>query len=293
MSLYNDLKNDRRVIAWAVAIILALILILTPLPGLINLNHGVKYGLDLEGGSYLQLQLQGAIVQVNADPQKILEKQFGASSVNQNSNGYVLTVNGNVPTTLPDNLGYTGAKIVQRNNVSQITITETPESVIATYLGKSLGTDVKVVPGSSPVQYEIRTNTTRDAVNALLAPFGGSVAPGEASFVDGLTPDTVSLTKSILDAKLNRLGLKDIQVCTHYELHGEKRSEVPLDLAELAFAKPVYTTVPGWQEDTTGMTKFSSLPAKARQYLEYIAKDLGVTICVVSTGAKREETIMV
>jgi len=211
MSLSNDLTNDRRVMAWAVAVILALILILTPLPGYIGLNHGVNYGLDLEGGSYLQLQLQGALVQLNVDPQKILEKQFGASSVVQNSNGYVVTVNGNVPTTLPDNLGYSGAKVVERNNVSKITITESSESIIATFLQKSLGTDVKVV-GGAPVQYEIRTNTTRDALNALLAPLGGSVATGDGTFIDGLTPDTVSLTKSILDAKLNRLGLKDIKV---------------------------------------------------------------------------------
>ncbi len=211
MSLYDDLTNDKRIMAWGGAVILALILILTPLPGYIGLNHGVNYGLDLQGGSYLQLQLQGAVVQLNADPQKILEKQFGTSSVAQNSNGYVITVNGNVLTTLPDNLGYSGAKIVERNNVSKITITESPESVVATFLQKSLGTDVKVV-GSSPVQYEIRTNTTRDALNALLAPVGGSVAPGDGSFVDGLTPDTVSLTKSVLDAKLNRLGLKDIKV---------------------------------------------------------------------------------
>jgi adenylosuccinate synthase len=100
--------------------------------------------------------------------------------------------------------------------------------------------------------------------------------------------DSIAITKlDVLD------NLPELKVCTHYEIDGEKRSEVPLDLAELAFAKPVYETVEGWQADTTGMTKFSSLPEKARKYLDYIAKDLGVTICVVSTGAKREETIMV
>lgn len=100
--------------------------------------------------------------------------------------------------------------------------------------------------------------------------------------------DSIAITKlDVLD------NIAEIKVCTHYELHGEKRSEVPLDLAELAIAKPVYESVPGWQADTTGMTKFSSLPEKARKYLDYIAKDLGVTICLVSTGAKREETIMV
>jgi adenylosuccinate synthase len=100
--------------------------------------------------------------------------------------------------------------------------------------------------------------------------------------------DSIAITKlDVLD------NIPEIKICTHYEVHGETRSEVPLDLAELAIVKPVYETVPGWQSDTTGMTKYGNLPEKARNYLDYIAKDLGVTICLVSTGAKREETIMV
>lgn len=99
---------------------------------------------------------------------------------------------------------------------------------------------------------------------------------------------------SIAITKLDVLDdMEEIKVCTDYELDGKKHHEVPLDLAELQFAKPVYTTMPGWKADTTGITSFGSLPEKARTYLEYIAKDLGVTICLVSTGAKREETILV
>ncbi len=100
--------------------------------------------------------------------------------------------------------------------------------------------------------------------------------------------DSIAITKlDVLD------DMDEIKVCTDYELNGKKHHEVPLDLAELQFAKPVYTTMPGWKADTTGTTSFAALPEKARTYLEYIAKDLGVTICLVSTGAKREETILV
>lgn len=211
MSLYNDLTSDPRVIAWAGAVILALILILTPLPGYLGLHHGLNYGLDLEGGSYLQLQLQGAVVQLNVDPQKVLERQFNANSVEQHNDNYVITANGNVPATLPDDLGYNGAKMVQRDNTTKITIMASPESVITNFLQKSLDTDVKLV-GISPVQYEIRSNVTRASLNALLAPVGGSVAIGDNTFVDGLTPDTVDETKKVLDSKLNRLGLQDIKV---------------------------------------------------------------------------------
>ncbi|MCX6835799.1 MAG: adenylosuccinate synthase [candidate division Zixibacteria bacterium] len=98
---------------------------------------------------------------------------------------------------------------------------------------------------------------------------------------------------SIAVTKLDVLDeMDEIKVCTHYQLDGQTFEQVPLDLAELTHAKPVYKTLPGWKADTTGMTKFNQLPPKAREYLNFMAEDLGVSICVVSTGARREQTIM-
>ncbi len=100
--------------------------------------------------------------------------------------------------------------------------------------------------------------------------------------------DSIAITKlDVLDE------FAEIKVCTEYELNGERMSEVPLDLSELGHVKPVYKTVSGWKSDTTGGTDFAKLPVKAREYLEFIARDLGVEICLVSTGAKRHETILV
>jgi len=102
----------------------------------------------------------------------------------------------------------------------------------------------------------------------------------------------VNGVESIAVTKLDVLDhLDEIKVCTHYELKGETLSEVPLDLAELNHVKPVYKTLPGWKSETTGKTKFDELPENARSYLKYIADDLGVRICIVSTGAKRNQTI--
>ena len=99
---------------------------------------------------------------------------------------------------------------------------------------------------------------------------------------------------SIAVTKLDVLDdFAEIKVCVEYELNGERMSEVPLDLSELAHVKPIYKTIPGWQADTTGQTSFGKLPQKAREYLEFIARDLGVELCLISTGAKRHETILV
>ncbi len=100
--------------------------------------------------------------------------------------------------------------------------------------------------------------------------------------------DSIAVTKlDVLDE------LPEIKVCTAYELNGKQITEVPLDMADLAHVKPVYTSVKGWQSDTTSTTKFDDLPKNAQSYLNYIANDLEVSICLVSTGPKRTETIMV
>ena len=100
--------------------------------------------------------------------------------------------------------------------------------------------------------------------------------------------DSIAITKlDVLD------GMDEIKVCVGYELNGEKLDEVPLDLAELNHVKPIYKSFPGWKDETTGKTTFEQLPQNAQEYLNYIVADLEVKICIISTGAKRKETIKV
>lgn len=210
-----NIQRDPRVLLWGLFVVAALVFILTPIPSSLGGNSGLKYGLDLEGGSWLQLQLEGAIVQLNVDPEKILEKEFEGDwtvqEVARRGDGYQITINGTVPSTLPADLGYGGGRVVERANVSRISIPASSEGVVVNYLKSKLDADVKVV-GVDPIKYEIRSNVTKESLNAILAEVGGSVASGEGAFESGLTASTVDETKEILDKKLNRLGLKDIRV---------------------------------------------------------------------------------
>jgi len=203
MSLFEELSKDRRVVLYAVFVALAIISI-----GF----FGLKFGLDLEGGSYLQLQLQGAEAQIDVSPEKILEMQFNASSVEKHGQSYVVTVPGIVESTFADDLGYVGAKIAKGDNSSKITIMTSPETIVINYLKKNLDADVQLNVAVAPIRYEIRTNVTRESLDALLAPVGGKVPPGEDAFVMGVSKETVDETKKVLDSKLNRLGLQDIKV---------------------------------------------------------------------------------
>ncbi|MDD1748290.1 MAG: preprotein translocase subunit SecD [Methanothrix sp.] len=203
MSMLEELSKDRRVVLYVAVVALAIISI-----GF----FGLKFGLDLEGGSYLQLQLQGAEAQIDVTPEKILEVQFNASSVEKHGQSYVVTVPGTVDPTLADDLGYSGAKIAAGDNSTKVTLTASPETIVINYLKKNLDADVKLNVEVVPVRYEIRTNVTRESLNALLAPVGGKVPPGEDAFTVGVSKETVDETKNVLDSKLNRLGLQDIKV---------------------------------------------------------------------------------
>ena len=94
------------------------------------------------------------------------------------------------------------------------------------------------------------------------------------------------LTKlDVLDA------LPQIQVCTHYDMDGERLDVAPVGADELARCQPVYETLPGWQSDTVGITTYEQLPEKARAYIAYLENALGLPIAIVSTGPDRVHTI--
>ena len=94
------------------------------------------------------------------------------------------------------------------------------------------------------------------------------------------------LTKlDVLDA------LPQIQVCTHYDMDGERLDVAPVGADELARCQPVYQILPGWQSDTVGITAYEQLPEKARAYIAYLENALGLPIAIVSTGPDRVHTI--
>src|SRR5689334_23305271 len=88
-------------------------------------------------------------------------------------------------------------------------------------------------------------------------------------------------------------GMREIRICTRYTIDGKPADLIPTGADEVARCVPVYETLPGWQENTLGAKSFSALPAAARAYLSRIEELTGIPIAMVSTGADRDETILV
>lgn len=98
---------------------------------------------------------------------------------------------------------------------------------------------------------------------------------------------TTDVALTVLDV----LGyLDELPVCVGYEIDGKVTKDFPTT-TRLAKAKPVYEVLPGWKTDIRGIKKYEELPEKCRKYIEFIEKELGVRISMVSNGPKREDII--
>ena len=99
-------------------------------------------------------------------------------------------------------------------------------------------------------------------------------------------------TTDVAFTVLDVLGyLDELPVCVGYEIDGEVTKDFPTT-ARLEKAKPVYTTLPGWKCDIRGIRTYEELPENCRRYVEFIEKELGVPVTMVSNGPGRDDIIM-
>ena len=84
--------------------------------------------------------------------------------------------------------------------------------------------------------------------------------------------------------------LEEIKVCVGYELNGEVIKYFPTT-PSLKKCKPVYKTLKGWHCDIKGIRKYEDLPQETKDYVEFIEKEIGHPITMVSNGPEREAII--
>ena len=92
---------------------------------------------------------------------------------------------------------------------------------------------------------------------------------------------------------LDVLGYLDkIPVCTAYDIDGVITKDFP-NPTQLDRCKPVIEYLPSWKGkgEIRGLTEYDKLPKEAQDYVEFIEKEIGVHISIVSTGPVREEII--
>lgn len=113
-----------------------------------------------------------------------------------------------------------------------------------------------------------------------------SVALRRSAQINGLTG--MCLTK--LDVMDN---LAEIKICTSYTQNGETLLLPPSSADEYETCVPNYVTMPGWQTSTVGIESWDALPIEAKNYIQFLEKEVGIPVSILSTGPDRAETLVI
>lgn len=84
-------------------------------------------------------------------------------------------------------------------------------------------------------------------------------------------------------------GLSTLKVCTEYE--GWEHGSFPSSLDQLGKVKPVFTELPGWEQDLSKCRKFQDLPLNAQKYVEFIEEQTGIHMEWIGVGPGRCDMI--
>lgn len=122
--------------------------------------------------------------------------------------------------------------------------------------------------------------------------------PRRVGWLDGVLLRYARRINGLTDLVLTKLdvlsGLSEIKVCTAYrDINNEVSAMPPLGVSQLDQYKPFYETLPGWQEDLTGVRNWEDLPQNTQNYIRFVEKTSGVKVMLASVGPERSQVVEV
>jgi adenylosuccinate synthase len=151
--------------------------------------------------------------------------------------------------------------------------------------------------GNGPMPTELTDETGDILRREGPAPeFGATTGrPRRCGWFDAVASRYSVQINGVTTAALTRLDVLDnfpsIQVCTAYELNGQRVETFPPSTRVLERVRPVYEEHAGWRQSTAGARRFGDLPKAAQAYVERIEELLGCSVQMVSVGPEREQVI--
>lgn len=109
------------------------------------------------------------------------------------------------------------------------------------------------------------------------------VALNYSIMINGVT--SIILTKADV-----LTGLEKIKVCTKYKIKGKITDQLPYDLSQPI--EPIYEEQPGWEENICAVNQYDQLPDNLKNYIQFIEKNTGVPVKIISVGPAREQIVV-
>ncbi len=120
--------------------------------------------------------------------------------------------------------------------------------------------------------------------------------PRRCGWFDALVVKHALRINGVESLALTKLDVLDkcrqIKLCVGYEWRNVRLTQFPANISTVQQCKPIYEELPGWLTDTRGISSLEALPAATRKYLDRIQELTGVELGLISTGPRREETII-
>ncbi|MGN6484464.1 MAG: adenylosuccinate synthase [Thermomicrobiales bacterium] len=163
------------------------------------------------------------------------------------------------------------------------------DRVVAVY--KAYSTRV----GAGPMPAELK-DETGELIRVRGNEYGTTTGrPRRTGWFDAVAARHTSRLNGVTDVAMTLVDVLDvfpeIKLCRGYQVDGAPLNHVPALVDDMERATPVWSSMPGWEVDTTGMRTFAELPATLKGYLFEIETILDARVRFVGIGPAREQLI--
>ncbi|UGQ16104.1 MULTISPECIES: adenylosuccinate synthase [unclassified Borrelia] len=148
--------------------------------------------------------------------------------------------------------------------------------------------------GEGPFVSEI--SVTGDKIREKGKEYGATTGrPRRIGWLDLLTIKKSAYLNELDHLALTKLDvlndMEELKICVAYDYQGRIYEYIPTSCEILKKAKPVYKSFKGFKQDISDISCYEDLPIEAREYIEFIEREVGVQISIISLGEEREKTI--
>jgi adenylosuccinate synthase len=169
-----------------------------------------------------------------------------------------------------------------------------PAKMVNKYIGVAKAYTTRVGAGPFPTEQD---NDTGEYIRVKGHEYGTTTGrPRRCGWFDGVVAAYSVKIGSVDSLALMHLdtltGIKELQLCRAYTIDGKETTFFPANIDRLAKAKPIYETLPGWDDDLSEATSFAALPAAAQTYVRRIEQIVGKPVEMIGVGPKRSQTIL-
>ncbi|MBI4199381.1 MAG: adenylosuccinate synthase [Chloroflexi bacterium] len=170
-----------------------------------------------------------------------------------------------------------------------------PPHVITGVIGVFKAYSTRV--GGGPLPTELH-DATGEAIRQRAWEYGTTTGrPRRCGWFDAVAARYSAAVNGFTSLVLTRLdvldGFPSVKVCVAYRLDGKTLNQLPTNTSVLDRCQPVYEELPGWDQPTASVNHRAGLPERALRYAARIEELIGVPIDLISTGPRREETVVV